>query len=73
MQRSSQLNTKALNRVNNSPGITPVWISTNQKIGDFDEEEDFDYDDDDDGDDEPKKKVINHHMCSCVRFRQTNV
>ena len=55
MQRSSQLNTKALNRVNNSPGITPVWISTNQKIGDFDEEEDFDYDDDDDGDDEPKK------------------
>ena len=55
MQPSSQLNTKALNRVNNSPGITPVWISTNQKIGDFDEEEDFDYDDDD-GDDEPKKR-----------------
>ena len=55
MQRSSQLNTKALNPVNNSPGITPVWISTNQKIGDFDEEENFDHDDDD-GDDEPKKR-----------------
>ena len=32
---SLQQNMRALNLVNSSPGITPVWISTNQRIGDY--------------------------------------
>ena len=33
-RRSSQRSMRALNRVNSSLGITPAWISTNQRIGD---------------------------------------
>ena len=74
MQRSSQLNTKALNLVNNSHGTTPVWISTNQKIGDYQEEEGFDCDGDDEGnrDDHDDAKLVNNSPGTTQAWISTN-
>ena len=68
MQRSSQLNTKALNLVNNSPGTTLAWISTNQKIGEDDYDrvnedgDDYDLINEDDDNEEMRMKITTVHL-----------
>ena len=70
-QRSSQRSTRALNRVNSSLGITPAWISTNQRIGD----DHIHYQDhiNKDGDNEEMKKLGIFNQHNWIWFCTTDV
>ena len=70
-QRSSQRSTRALNRVNSSLGITPAWISTNQRIGD-DHTHDHDHINKD-GDNEEMKKLGIFNQHNWIWFCTTDV